>query len=81
MCTLCLWNMYPKIITTLPKATYNEETAHTTTRTGDPLEVGINADGKVSDGLIKWESRVGADAEGGGMWVDRCVCLLRYLLK
>lgn len=54
-------------------------------RAADSLEVGINVDGKggsrIGDGLIKWESGVGADAEGGGMWVDRCVCPSRYLLE
>lgn len=54
-------------------------------RTADSLEVGINVDGKggscIGDGLIKWESGEGADAEGGGMWVDRCVCLSRYHLE
>ena len=29
-CTLCLWVVYPKRITTLPKASYNEETTYTT---------------------------------------------------
>ena len=32
-CTLCLWVVYPEIIMTLPKATYNEETVHHTTCT------------------------------------------------
>ena len=48
-------------------------------RTADSLEVGINVDGqggsRIGDGLIKWEGGPGAAAEGGGMWVDRCVRL------
>jgi len=51
--------VYLKIITTLPKATYNEEMAHTTARTADSLEDGINVDGKggsrIGDDWIKWE--------------------------
>jgi hypothetical protein len=43
-------------------------------RTADSLEVGINVDGRggsrVGDGLIKWECKVGRDAEGADsdMW-------------
>ena len=50
-------------------------------RTADSLEVGINVDGqggsRVGDGLIKWECKVGRDAEGAlDIWVDRYVRLL-----
>jgi hypothetical protein len=46
-------------------------------RSADSLEVAPNVDGRegsrIGDGLIKWENGTGADAEGPGMWVDRCV--------
>jgi hypothetical protein len=50
-------------------------------RIADSLEVGINVDGqggsRVGDSLIKWECKVGGDAEGGDMWVDRYVFMSR----
>ena len=49
-------------------------------RTADSLEVGINVDGqggsRIGEGLIKWECKVGRDAEGAAdIWVDRYVRL------
>ncbi len=47
----------------------------------DSLEVGINVDGRggsrIGDGLIKWESKAGSNAESGDIWVDRYVISLR----
>jgi hypothetical protein len=49
-------------------------------RAADSLEVGIDVDGRggsrIGDGLIKWESKVGNNAVGGDIWVDRYVISL-----
>jgi hypothetical protein len=54
-------------------------------RAADSLEVALNVDGKggsrIGDGLIKWENGTGTDAEGPGMWVDRCVTSFRAVVE